>query len=226
MPRRPWSREIYKTPELYDELCGDHRDDIRFYVDRAVASGGPVLDLACGTGRVTIPIAQAGIEVVGLDVSPLMMKRGMEKAETAGVSLQWVEGDYCNFSLERKFPLILIANHSIHAIEDYFSFCRFFESVEKHLTDSGLLIIGDLNPGSPGFDLHKVPKLSSDEVLSINRLEWSKGNREQKLSYLYPKEFVEIVEYNSFRVTEFFGDYDGGPFSPEKQHMILVCQKA
>jgi len=61
--------------DLYDALYTDYVEDIPFYVEEARRAGSPVLELACGTGRVAIPVAQAGIELVGLDSSPAMLEQ-------------------------------------------------------------------------------------------------------------------------------------------------------
>ena len=55
--------------DIYDKVYAWKSDDIQFYVDQARISGGPILELGCGTGRITIPIAMAGLEIIGLDNS-------------------------------------------------------------------------------------------------------------------------------------------------------------
>jgi len=61
--------------DSYDALYTDYKEDIPFYVEEARGAGSPVLELACGTGRVAIPTAEAGIELVGLDSSPAMLEQ-------------------------------------------------------------------------------------------------------------------------------------------------------
>ena len=72
--------------DIYDSVFSYVNEDIPFYVDEATRSGGPVVELGCGTGRIALPIALNGIEVVGLDSSSLMLKRARQKAEQAGAS--------------------------------------------------------------------------------------------------------------------------------------------
>ena len=59
--------------DLYDQVYSYLAHDISFYIQQSMASGGPVLELGCGTGRVAIPIAEAGIEIVGIDSSQAML---------------------------------------------------------------------------------------------------------------------------------------------------------
>ena len=61
--------------DLYDHVVPyRERQDVAFFVEAAQESGGPVLEIGCGTGRILIPTARAGVEVVGLDLSPHMLQ--------------------------------------------------------------------------------------------------------------------------------------------------------
>jgi SAM-dependent methyltransferase len=77
----------------YDAWCRSVVEDIPFYVDLAVASGGPVLEVGVGSGRVAVPVALAGIEVVGVDRSPVMLELARERARPHGLDLRLEEAD-------------------------------------------------------------------------------------------------------------------------------------
>lgn len=64
----------YGDPALYDLEYADHREDVLHYVRLACSAGWPVLELGCGTGRLTLPIARAGVAVDGLDLAPGMLE--------------------------------------------------------------------------------------------------------------------------------------------------------
>ena len=66
--------------QAYDAWCRSVTEDIPFYVDLAVQSGGPVLELGIGSGRVAVPTALAGIPVVGVDTSPVMLELARHRA--------------------------------------------------------------------------------------------------------------------------------------------------
>ena len=68
-------------------------EDVPFYVDEAIRSGGPVLELGVGTGRIAVPIAAAGVEIVGVDVSAGMLEVARERADLAGVDVDLRQGD-------------------------------------------------------------------------------------------------------------------------------------
>ena len=104
--------------DIYDSVH-TLTEDIPFWIEEAQASGGPVLDLGCGTGRVAIPIAQAGVQVVGLDSSAEMLKLARAKARRLGLSaeaLRFVRGDMRSFSQGQRFPLVIIPFRSFQLL--------------------------------------------------------------------------------------------------------------
>ena len=74
-------RQIYDDGELYDIQNSFDRDDIDFYKQIVRKYGDPVLELACGTGVLTIPIAKERNSITGLDLSKEMLRQGIKKAE-------------------------------------------------------------------------------------------------------------------------------------------------
>ena len=98
------------TAEFYDHLIPySTRGDVAFFVEMAQASGGPVLEVGCGTGRVLIPTARAGVEIVGLDLSPFMLaicrENLAQEPPEVQARVQIVEGDMRDFDLGREFAL-------------------------------------------------------------------------------------------------------------------------
>ena len=140
--------------EFYDYVAPYRdRQDVAFFVEMARRSEGPVLELGCGTGRVLIPTAKAGIEIVGLDLSSSMLSVCREKLarEPKAVQsrVQLVQGDMRQFDLGREFGLVTIPfrpfQHLI-TVEDQLS-C--LNSIHRHLVDGGELILDLFNPSLP-----------------------------------------------------------------------------
>ncbi len=135
-------------PIAYDTTAQGVPGDVEFYVSlakEAHAAGFPVLELACGTGRVTIPIAQAGVQLVGLDRSPAMLGRAREKSASLS-NVRWVDGDMREFALPERFGLIVIPCRSFQhllTIDDQLSCLR---CVHRHLAPAGRLAINIYNP--------------------------------------------------------------------------------
>ena len=137
--------------EFYDyEPAYRDRNDVQFFVDQAREADGAVLEIGCGTGRVLIPTAQAGIEIWGLDASANMLAKCRQKlaAEHSDVRsrVQLHEGDMRTFELGRKFKLITLPfrpfQHLI-TIEDQLA-C--LATIHRHLEPDGKLILDIFNP--------------------------------------------------------------------------------
>jgi SAM-dependent methyltransferase len=156
------SLPLYRDGRHYDALNSFLVADIPFYVEEARSAAGmvtlhppakdagrmghPVLELACGTGRLTIPIAQSGVEIVGLDVSPSMLAHARTKAKAPGVAVEFVEGDCRSFDLGRKFALIFMAFNSMQHLHNHGSLAALFGNVRKHLAEDGRFIFDVFNP--------------------------------------------------------------------------------
>jgi SAM-dependent methyltransferase len=218
-------KTIFERPEEYDRLTASH-EDIPFFVERAKLSGGPVLELACGTGRITLPIARTGIEIVGVDISPKMLQRAIEKSRLENLAVQWVVGSFSNFSLKKRdFSLIFVGYHSIAHIVDFDSFQLFFSGIRNHLRPDGTVIFDCWNPGCLDMDLMGDPHLSPEEILTVNRLKWFDGDVSQRMLYFYPREFEALAKGFGFRVVEMLGDVDGRPYEPRGKRLITVFKK-
>ncbi|HKD99665.1 MAG TPA: class I SAM-dependent methyltransferase, partial [Planctomycetota bacterium] len=92
--------------ELYDVLLGDYALDVEPLVALARESGGPVLEVACGTGRVLLPIARAGIAAEGVDLSEPMVRRLRERAAREGLRIRAEVADMRTFDLGRRFRFV------------------------------------------------------------------------------------------------------------------------
>jgi SAM-dependent methyltransferase len=156
---------LYRDGRHYDALNSFLVADIPFYVEQARRAAGlphppakdagrvghprgsgAVLELACGTGRLTIPIAQSGVGIVGLDLTPSMLAHARTKADAAGVKVEFVEGDCRSFELGRKFALIFMAFNSMQHLHDYESLAALFRNVRQHLAEGGRFVFDVFNP--------------------------------------------------------------------------------
>lgn len=140
--------------EIYDHMSHvKAMTDVPFWLKYARASGGPVLELGCGTGRVTIPIAREGIEITGLDVSSLMLDRARTKlaAEPEEVRrrVSLVEASMHDFALGREFALIFSAFRSFQAMKTVKDQLSCLRCVRSHLKKGGRLILDVFNPHMP-----------------------------------------------------------------------------
>lgn len=145
----------------YDEAVAKRYDaavpvgdgEIAFYLDyarEAQARGEGTLELACGTGRIAIPLAHEGIAITGLDSSPHMLQIAREKTGDSG-NPRWLEGDMCTFDLAERFGLITIPAGSFHLLPEMDGQIACIQAIERHLAPEGRLVMDLINPNIPGL---------------------------------------------------------------------------
>jgi SAM-dependent methyltransferase len=139
------------TADIYDYVIPYRtREDVQFFVEAARVSGGPVLELGCGTGRVLIPTARAGIEIVGIDSSPHMLqvcqKHLVCESKAVQQRVRLIQADMRGFEVDQAFPLVTLPFRPFQhltTVEDQMS-C--LEAIRKHLGRGGRLILDLFNP--------------------------------------------------------------------------------
>lgn len=150
MDPRTYYAEGGLNVETYDLRTKGFPGEIDFWVARARESGGPVLELACGTGRITWPIARAGIDIVGLDVNPAMLraaeaKRAQESPEVRE-RVRLVQGDMTDFSVGETFALAIIPFRAFQAVLTPEDQRRSLSCIRRHLRPGGRLIVDIFDP--------------------------------------------------------------------------------
>ncbi len=245
--------DLYRDGRHYDGQTAGYVRDIPFFLGQVREYGDPVLELACGTGRITIPIAGAGFRVVGLDASPAMLAQGRKKAEASGATVEWVLADCRDFTMPKRFAYIFIPFNSITHLHDLKSLQACLGCVREHLHEHGRFVIDVFNPrldilmrdpaqrypvaAYPDPDgLGTVTITESnvyDRATQVNRIKWHYQigeAREEKvvennMRILFPQELDALLHYNGFEVEAKFGDFDGSPFDSASDLQIVVCRK-
>lgn len=244
---------IYHDPRHYDALMGDYAGgaELQFYMHHVAAAAGPVLELGCGTGRLTIPLVEDGWDVTGLDLSEAMLALAEEKAKRSGVAVPWVRADFRDFQLMRRFALAFIPINSFAHLIDRTDQEAFLACVKRHLAPGGRLLISYFNPSlelltrdprrryTVGEYYHpdgsgRVIVTEShryDRATQINHLTWHyqqdgrpEDTRALPMRIFYPQELKSILHYNGFAVEAVYGDYDGAPFHGDSPHQLVVCE--
>ena len=133
--------------DIYDRVYAYLDYDLSLYIEQATRSGGPVLELGCGTGRVSLALADAGFDVTGVDISPRMIERAKAKAKERGLSgkarfltedmldVQIVDESNGGFAMAcfpfRSFQSMLTVEDQREALEN----------AAAHLRTDGLLVL-------------------------------------------------------------------------------------
>ncbi len=154
----------------YDLEHEDYRDDLPMLAGFAAAARPqPLLELACGTGRCLLPLAAAGHDLTGLDLSPAMLGIARRKLEQAGLAarVQLVEGDMRDFDLGRSFGFVFIALNSLMHLETQAEQLQALRCAGRHLAPGGRLLIDLFNPevALPGPDQERQLFLHCLKVL-------------------------------------------------------------
>jgi len=237
------------TAKLYD-LDYQDRSDVPFFVE--YAKGDAVLELACGTGRVSIPLAESGARVHGLDLSPQMLDIFREKLSQSSAEIQErvtiTEGNMADFSLGEQFQLVIIPFRSFQGLTEDADIAGCLRCVKKQLAPGGRFIVNCFNPrkgmhkwceyydGSEilwereGVACRCVGKkidLKRQIIYPTMVYELADGERiEEPLSlrYWYPRQLRKVLHRAGFRVVEQYGDYERGPVRWRSGEQIYVCE--
>lgn len=135
--------EAFSDPVNYD-LEDPSDTGVAFYSALAQEVGGSVLEIACGTGRVTIPIARLGFPTTGLDIVPGMLEQA--KSKSAGLPIRWVEADARTFDLHEQFRFIFLTGNAFQAFVTNAEQAALLQRVHVHLHDEGLFAFETRNP--------------------------------------------------------------------------------
>lgn len=133
---------------FYDLDYRAFQEDVALYLGFAQRTGGPLLELGCGTGRLLLPLAQAGYQITGVDLSAEMLAIARQKVEAAGLNdrITLVQADMRKVDLPQRFRLAFIAINSfmhLTTLEDQLTALR---TCHRLLAPGGLLIIDVDNP--------------------------------------------------------------------------------
>lgn len=199
---------------VYDSIYAYVREDIPFYVREAAQSGGPVLELGCGTGRVTLPIARSGVDVVGLDNSEGMLEQARGKARLledghGGIDLR--SGDMRDFSLGRTFPLVIIPFRGFLALLSVEDQVRCLAGIREHLEPGGRLIFNVFAPDpqmlvedeDAAFHLRDVADPDTGRTFVI----WQQTRVDNFNQILSVRLIVDEVDQDGTAVNRFYCDY-------------------
>ena len=223
-----------------------------FYRAVAAETGGPVLELACGTGRLTIPLAGDGHEVVGLDASPAMLAAARTKADTVGDGLTFVEADMRAFDLGRRFALIVLSCNSLAHMTRTEDLRACLAAVRRHLAPGGLFAFDVVNPDiralarpetepvrldigpNPSSGIAVEEFAGYDAVEQVRVAYWrvvapGTGVREiapLRLRQIFPQELPLILDSAGLKLVDRYGDFDRNPLTGDSLNQICLARGA
>jgi 2-polyprenyl-3-methyl-5-hydroxy-6-metoxy-1,4-benzoquinol methylase len=248
--------EPYQVGDLiYDAAIYDGLNtfltDLQFYKKWLPKNkNAQILELCCGTGRLTIPIAKEGYTITGVDYTRTMLEQATVKAGEEGLSITFIEADIRTLDLPEKYDLIFIPFNSIHHLYQNNDLHQAFTAVKKHLKKDGLFLFDCFNPNIQYIvanenvlqqiaeyttkDGRKVlikQKMRYEDSTQINRIEWhyfidgtfdSIQNLDMRL--YFPQELDAHLQWNNFTVLHKFGSFDEEVFTNHSEKQVFVCK--
>jgi SAM-dependent methyltransferase len=243
--------DFYDHPELYDALlpAGAH---VPFYVDLARQQAGAVLELACGTGQLTIPIASLGFPTVGLDRSRAMLNVAKRQASTGKASVWVVQSDMRDFALDREFSLIFVARNSLLHLLSTAELVAAFACVRRHLAPDGVFAFDIFNPNvtmlarpvGQRFPVMEVDTASFgslrveathdyDSATQVSRGTWHISTPERQdawvvpmvLRSIFPQELPLLLSAAGLELISRFGELSRSPFEAGSRIQLCLCRR-
>ncbi len=221
---------------LYDPWSASVVEDVDFYVEEALAAGGPVVELACGTGRITVPIARAGLLVIGVDRSAGMLEVARERAAEAGVAelVDLRHGDLREPPVPERVPLVLVPFRSLLHMTTEADRERALAACLALLEPGGRLVFDVFAPGTEDVDATHGRWIERETGI-FERADWDAGARTLTLSvrrgdeastmllaWLSPIEWQRLLERAGFQVEELYGWFDRRPYGGEEDFVFVA----
>jgi len=228
------------------------RRDVAFWQRLAAAQDGRVLELGCGTGRLTIPVARAGAEIVGIDRSEPMLTRARQRLRRSRASALLVRGDIRHLPFRRRlrFSLVMAPYGMLQSLTRERDLRATLTAVHGALARGGLFAI-DLVPDLPRWaEYDRRVSLTGRRGRGTIRLTESVRQDRRRGLTIFDQEYEERrgtrkavkrfsltfrtisvaqmrrrLEHAGFRIDAVLGDYDGGPFDERADVWIILARK-
>jgi SAM-dependent methyltransferase len=229
--------------EIYEEWSAPMTEDVPFYVDLAREADGPVVELAAGSGRVAVPVAEAiGRRVIGVDRSPAMLAKARAAADAAGVDLELREEDMRDFSLEEPAALVYCPYRSLLHLPTWADRRRVFERVSAALSPGGrfawnafvfdphiaVRMDGVARPHLDSETLWEyVAHRPSDNRIDVTAYRGQPGLEplDLQLWWLTRSEWEGLIDVAGLEVEALYGWFDKSPFDDESREFVWVARK-
>src|SRR5215470_1263198 len=223
--------------DRYDDRSSGVAADVPFYVELACEADGPIVELAVGTGRVAIPVAQAtGRRVVGLVSSSAMLAQARERAADAGVELDLREGDMRELEVDEPAALIYCPGRSLLHLPTWADRRRCFERVAASLRPNGRFawnafafdhriaaaIDGQRADASPGVPVpHTIHYSVGDNRVDITLDDGGTGS----LWWATKNEWLGLLDVAGLRLEALYGGFAGEPLDDNSHEYVFVVRR-
>jgi SAM-dependent methyltransferase len=226
-PQAPLRPSVYDPiAGIYDPWSRSVTEDIDFYVEEALAAGGPVVELAVGTGRIAVPIAQAGVPVIGVDASEGMLAVARDYARERGVErlVDLRRGDLRAPPVDGPVPLVLAPFRSLLHMETDTDRLAALAAARALLEEDGRFVFDVFAPGPDDIEATNGRWIEREPGI-FERADWDEGARTlvlsvrggeaygtMSLAWLSPPDWHALLERAGFSVLACYGWFDRRPY--------------
>ena len=237
---------------FYDLDFEEYHDDASFYARLAANHGSEVLELGCGTGRVTIPLARAGLTVTGVDINEAMLKIARDRSK--GLSVDYRRGDMTDLNLGRTFDLVTIPLGSVQHLASSDDLVATLEVVARHLGQGGVGVVDVESPHSDDFQVGPLPVVehwtkpwqggSVTKVVAVEPhpsegMKWitwhfdvaDRDGRLRRVNAAFSFRTITLDELHlagrlaGLRIIARFGDYEFTPYHDGAERLVVLFQR-
>lgn len=138
-PNRTYYKGLFA--DWYDDLHEDEVQDIEFYEKIVMETDGPVLELACGTGRLLVPYRRQGVDIEGVDCSSDMLRICKRKLDAVGLEANLYQQNIEELRLSRRYQTMFISGGDFQLIDDFDNALQALNAIRKHLLPGGKLVL-------------------------------------------------------------------------------------
>lgn len=246
-----FNKEYCETAIFYDlDIKNRKFNDELFYKNLLESYNcKKILELGCGTGRVSIALSKFGFNnITSLDISKEML--AIFNTKNTSNTINIIQGDMANFSLNEKFDCIVVPFRSFQCLVDNKDISGFFQSVRKHLSENGILILNIFIPlenmdklknniEEREFKLEKIKykKTTINEKIdtenqtltysieyNLNDIGSNKISERFNIKYYYPEQLINLIKLNNFLlIKEFIGFEKNNKI--DNSDYTIVCKK-
>lgn len=243
-----WNKYAQFYDWEFEFICTNQKHDVKIWKKLAANYGRPILDICCGSGRITQELSSMGFEISALDNSQEMLTI-LENKKLPNVKT--VLADMTDFSLDQKFKFAFISYSSFQQLLSVEDQIKCLETVKLHLKEDGVLAL-DINPHiCDGPDVlekeiayiadypannSRVTMFTSHKIDRKNQIKHWKdtyvevdvnGNKREFINYISLKEcsydhMKMLFEKCGFKIINIFGDFDGRKVTQYSENVIYV----
>ena len=187
--------------DIYDEVYSFVDYDINFYLQKASSIKGDILEIGCGTGRITIPLMENGANITGIDSSQKMIDKLGTKVANTKASIKIIKQDVRTLHLSQKFSLVIFPYRGFQSLLTVEDQVNALNSLKSHLKPHGKLIITLFVPGKDLFDQR------SDILYHLRDSKYREGNGYRSLHHRTEFDHYNQLLHTQISITEHIDDY-------------------